>query len=557
VDFLWFVVVVSVLVLVHELGHLVAAKVFGVRVLTFSLGLGPRLWGITAGGTEYRIALVPLGGYVRMLGEGADDAQAAASSANPSPASFRSKPVLQRLVIVLAGPLMSISLPFFIFVGVTFGVAEIPAPVVGTVFPGRPAHGHVLPGDRVVSVEGRAIHSFEDVTHLVEGSPGKPLAFVVERDGARVAETRITPVATLVRGPLDLVDSVGRVGIMPHQPGAIVGVTDPVGPAAQAGIETFDRIVRVGSVSVDRFLDLERALAANRGSLAPTTYFRPVPAARVLGGWADMEFYEPHVAALSPRPAAGNTLARAGFELADAYVRDVRKGSVAEAAGLLARDRILAVDGRDVAMWSTVLEYLAEAPGGVHELRVRRRGEEVTLRVDGSKERARYDGAGFPLGATNWMPMRIPEYTTPRFRVVYALTEASRRTWGLVKLTVVSLLRLFQGRVPLDTIGGPLSILEAAGTAARDGTSSFLLVLAFVSVNLGVINLLPIPMLDGGQAVLEVARAIRRKPLSVGVERGLSIVGFVLLLAMMALAIKNDVVRLFGSDDSNAGAPHE
>lgn len=237
-DLVYFIVLVGVLIFVHESGHFLWAKLFGVRVLTFSLGFGPRVAGFTRGGTDYVIAAIPLGGYVRMLGENPHDKVRREDEAQ----AFCTQPVWRRVVIVFAGPLMNLLFPLLLYFMVFLGTTKLSPALIGDVFPGQPADGKLEPGDRITAIEGVPVQTFYDLTRVVSARAGQTLSFTIERDGETLTRP-ITPVAKRVERPLDLSEEVGRIGVSVNRPLSIVGVTDATSPAAEAGIATFDWIV--------------------------------------------------------------------------------------------------------------------------------------------------------------------------------------------------------------------------------------------------------------------------------------------------------------------------
>ncbi|MCS6798915.1 MAG: site-2 protease family protein [Myxococcota bacterium] len=536
---LWFVVLAGVLVLVHELGHFAAARLLGVRVLRVSVGFGPRLLGLRRGDTEYVLAAVPLGGYVRLLGEAPTDEVPDELRSR----AFHSQPAWKRFAIIVAGPAMNFLLPLVLFFAVTLGRTDWAAPVVGTVVPGGPADGILRPGDRVLSVAGTPVSTFEQQRRIVERHAGVPIDLEIERDGQR-RNVRIVPASVRVVLPLDRVRVVGRLGVSPYHPLAVVGVTGPDSPAAAAGLRTFDRVVSVAGRPVRRFADLEAALEQTRGRAVPLTVLRPERRVRALGGLADLEVYEPLVVLLAPGGGEGSVLARSGLELADLYVSDVVAGSIEHRIGLQRGDRIVALDGRPLRAWSELARELAAGAGREHELVWRREGRTM---------RARYRveppdgivGGTLPAGIRHDLPVEVDGPVEPSGRVSWALSEAIRRTGELVELTLYSILRLFQGRVGVETIGGVITMVEYAGHAAREGPVNYLTLMAFLSVNLGVLNLVPLPPLDGGQLAFLGFEAIARRRPTIRARQIASIVGLVLLFALMLLALVNDIGRLW------------
>ncbi len=541
-DFVYFIVLVGVLIFVHELGHFAWAKFFGVKVLTFSLGFGPRLLGFRKGDTDYVIAAIPLGGYVKMLGESPADVVRPEDEAR----AFASQPLWKRIVIVVAGPAMNLVFPVALYFVVFLGDSTLPPATVGTVFPGRPADGKLLPGDRILAIDGDEVQTFFEVSRAVESSPGEALVFRIERDGEELEET-ITPVLTEQAKPLDLVDEVGRIGVMPHHPAAVVGVVSPQSPAGAARMRTFDVVVSAGGRPVHRYLDLQRVLEGNGGAMVPITYLRPTRVADALGGLAELEIYDPHVATLTPEPGEGSGVDRAGLELADLYVSHVSVNSPEHRAGILPGDRIVALDGVPVRLFATFLEDLRVLRGQAHTLTVRR-GDELLEKHVRLQHESGVNEHGQPfdryvVGIRNWVPLRADDATPNPHPIVYAATKAIESTIEMVELTTFSVVRLLQGRLTMKSLGGPLTIFEVAGTAAREGTLNYLALMAFISINLGLINLLPIPMLDGGHLVFFLIEGVSRRKLSPRARQYASLAGLSVLLLLMVLALKNDIER--------------
>lgn len=550
-EVVYFIVLVGVLIFVHELGHFAWAKFFGVRVLKFSLGFGPRIAGFTRGGTEYVIAAFPLGGYVRMLGESPYDEIAEEDRGK----AFSEQPLVKRVIIVFAGPLMNLIFPIALLFVVFLGDTEMTPAVIGTVFPDRPADGVLHPGDRVIRADGDPVSTFYELARVIHAHPEVPVELVIERDDERRTFT-VTPVLARTPRPLDLFDEVGRIGIKPHHPLAVIGVMSPSSPAAAARLRTFDRVIAAGGRPIERWIDLEESIGRNHGAMVPVTYMRPTRVEGALGGLAELEIYEPHVATLTPEPGPGDGLTRAGIEPVDLYVSQVTARSPEDDSGVRPGDRLVSVDGRAIRLWATFVEDVELEPDRPHELIWRRGDQQVTRRyrlraarvVTGDEwdqrvlvmdaETGRQYGT---LG--NWRPTVLdPSIPNPN-PVAYAADQALRVTWELVELTVYSVVRLLTGRLSVRAIGGPLRVMEATGAAAREGPLNYLSLMAFISINLGLINLLPIPMLDGGHLLFFFLEAVARRPVGTRVREYASLVGLVLLIMLMVLAFKNDIER--------------
>jgi regulator of sigma E protease len=540
--FVYFIVMVGVLVFVHELGHFLWAKVFGVRVLRFSLGFGPRIVGFQRGGTEYVLSALPLGGYVRMLGENPrDDVRP-----RDERGSFAHQSIWRRVVITIGGPAMNLVFPVLLYFVVFLGDTKLTPATVGRVFPGRPAYGLLHPGDRVAAIDGEPVDTFDELTRAIERSPGRPLRLSVRR-GSDQVDVRVTPVSSIRELPLDVREQIGRIGVAPQHPLGVIGVRTTTSPAAAARLRTFDVVIAAAGRPITRFIDLQEVLGKNQGTLAPLTYLRPTPVPAALGGLVDLDVYDPHVATLTPEPGAGDALMRAGIELDDLYVSQVTVGSPEHRAGVLPGDRLLELDGKPIEMWATFMEDLRGARGKPHVLRWRRGDEEMSgrfsLQHDSGVTEYGQDYDRYLVGIRNWLPTRLDTAVPNPHPIAYAIRESIRATAEVVQLTSFSVLRLLQGRLSIKSLGGPLTIFEVAGTAAREGALNYLTLMAFISINLGLINLVPVPLLDGGHLAFLVYEGVVRRPISVRVREYAHIAGLLLLLAVMALAFINDVER--------------
>lgn len=346
------VVVLGILIFVHELGHFLVAKFYGVGVEKFSLGFGPRLFGRKIGETEYRISAFPLGGYVKMVGENIDDELAPEDQER----SFLAKPPLQRMQIVAAGPLFNLFFAYFVFVLVCMIGIPSATSQIGKVMEGKPAaRAGIRAGDRITAINGKAVSRWADLAILVGDSAGKPLDLQVDRQGSKFA-VRVIP---------------------------------------------------------------------------------------------------------------------------------------------------------EMATSKNIL------------------GESVTAPVIGV--------------------MVSKEYVTERLGLLDSIVKAGEHTWGVTRMTALAVGKIFSGSLALDNIGGPIMIAKTAGEQAETGLVYFLSFMALLSINLGLLNLLPVPILDGGHLVFYTWEILRGKPVNLKTREVAQQVGLVLLLGLMALAFYNDIARyLFG-----------
>ena len=556
-DLLYFIILVSVLIFIHESGHFAFAKIFGVKVITFSIGFGPKIIRIRGKETEYCLALLPFGGFVKMLEE-----------SGPEPIlpedrrrTFESQDLWKRILIVLAGPAMNVLFPIALYTSVFLEDKTFLPPTVGVVLPGKPADGKLMTGDRILSVDGKDVESFPDVQSLVARRAGKPVRFVVQRDG-KTAETTLTPVDEVQERELDIVDHVGRVGIGPSFPAPVIGVPRTDSPAYRAGLRTFDRVVAINGRKVDRLYDLQSMLATNRGDTVVVTYLRPMDLPNAMGGLCDLAVMTPQVATLTPLPRPGDTpnnnpgnaverasdvLARAGIEGSDLYVSFVPDGSGESRARLQAGDRVTSLDGAPARSWESLNAELTRAPRQEHELEWWRDGQPMagkfSLRLEQWDDELGQHYERYVFRTTHWVPVAQGERVPNPHPLLYAVAHGFEETGNVIQFIVVGFVRILEGRVSLSTVSGPITIYDIAGQAGAKGPAYFVWAMALISVNLGLINLLPIPVLDGGHLAFFVVEWVRRKPVSLRAREVASLVGMSVLFALMLVAFKNDVTR--------------
>jgi regulator of sigma E protease len=443
-----FLVAIGILVAVHEFGHYWVAKKLGFKVLRFSIGFGKPLAmrvGKDADRTEYCIAAIPLGGYVKLLDE---------REGEVSPAelhrSFTRRPVSHRIAVLLAGPAMNLLFASLLYAILAMVGTEIVKPVVGQV----------------------------------------------------------------------RLDS----------------------PAAAAGLQRGDQIVRVGDRNVGDTEELQIALIRQftDDGLIPLRVRRD-------GGERSLTLRVGDDRRAMTEP--GKLLPGLGFDLAtwnaNTLVHEAPPGSAGARAGLRAGDRLLAVDGQPVANSTEFVAVVNGAPGRDISIEVERLGERLRIvaPVPRVVEQGRAIGRlGITLqeGPRAWPPGLVEIH---RSGPIDAVLGGVAKTWEMSSLTVQMLWRIVTGQVSAKNISGPISIAEFAGISAYLGVTAFLAFLAIISVSLGVLNLMPVPLLDGGQVVYQLVEAVKGKPLSERAQLFGQQVGIALLVVLMSLAFYNDISR--------------
>jgi regulator of sigma E protease len=556
VDLLYFVLLVSSLIFIHESGHFAFAKIFGVKVLTFSIGFGPKLLRIRGKETEYCVGLLPFGGFVKMLEE----------SKNPDPIlpeergrTFEAQALWKRVTIVLAGPAMNLLFPIALYTSVFLEDEQFLPATVGVVIPGKPADGKLKPGDRIVRVDGDAVSSFREVQRIVAHRIGRAVTLSVERDGKTVDVT-VTPADVTEVRELDIVEHKGQIGFDAHFPAAVIGIAHPDSPAGHASLQTFDRVTAINGRRIDRFVDLVEALAENRGDQVVVSYLRPVDVPNALGGLCKLSVLEAGVKQLTPTPRApGSTppadsqaravdvLERTGIESADMYVAFVPQASSEWRAGLRPGDRVTVLDGVPQKLWLTMKEELRAGADKMHELQWMHEGSLkrgfFQLRNEQWDDEFGQHYERYVFRTDHWVPNAPDRLVANPHRLVYALQRGFEETGNVIKFIGVGILRLLQGRVSLATVGGPITLYDIAGEAGAQGAEHFVRAMALLSVNLGMINLLPIPVLDGGHLLFFLFEAARRRPLPIRAREVASLAGMIVLALLILVAFKNDVER--------------
>ncbi len=542
VDLVYFAVFVSVLIFVHELGHFAWAKIFGVKVLMFSIGFGPKIVRIRGRETEYCIGLLPLGGFVRMLEENRQDPVWPEDKHR----TFDAQPLYKRAIIVLAGPAMNLLFPVLLYLGVFAAQDDYSPPTIGIVLPNQAASGKLVPGDRILEIDGERVSTFAEVQRIVRKSPGKDLHLLVFRDTGHV-EITVTPEERIEQRPLGLVDRIGVIGVGPSRPAAVIGLRNRESPAYRAGLRTHDVVTEIRGMPVSTFVDLERLLEGNRGETVPVAYLRPKRVAGGLEPLSPLYVYDTGLAALTPDPHGDSLEERTGIELADPYLADVVAGSPEYLAGMREGDRLETVDHLPITSWTMYEERMTALPLVPHEVEWTRGGEklrgkvQVAIEVITDEQGSR---ATRPQpGAVNWAP-RIPERSVGRPSILgYALPNALDETWDVIRFIVVGFGKIAKGELGLSTIGGPITVYDVVVQQRQKGASYLLWAMAVISINLGLINLLPIPVLDGGHLLFFGAEALSRRPVPLRVREVMSLFGLLALLVLMAFALRNDLER--------------
>jgi len=446
--FLWslgaFIVALGILVAVHEWGHFYIARRCGVQVERFSIGFGKPLWRHkSAQGTEYVIAMIPLGGYVRMLDGRIDDVPAELEHK-----AFNKKTVLQRMAIIAAGPGVNFIFAFFALWLMYLVGLETVKPVVNDIEPTSiAAQAGITAGDEIIKIGDRATPDWEAVN-------------------------------------LEVVSHIG-------QESALVTVL------------TSDKTEKVVTFTLD--------------------------------GWN----FDPD--SESPLSSLGITPFRPDPTLEVGYVGE---GSAAQEAGLKPGDKLIALNGDMLSSWQALVDVIVNSPGESVELTIERDGQQQPLRATIARRDTPQGQSGYLGVSPTFEPWPEGYVFTHQYGIVEAVGIALDKTWRLMTLSVEMIGKLVTGDVSVKNLSGPISIAQGAGTSAGYGLAYFLSFLALISVNLGIINLLPLPMLDGGHLMFYIVEWLTGKPVPEAVQEWGYRIGGVLLFMIMGIAIMNDIARI-------------
>lgn len=533
----------AALVVVHEFGHFVVAKIFGIGVPVFSVGMGPRLWGFKWRGTDYRISALPIGGYVRLAGADPFGEEDPDDELVEPDDEFMSRPVWQRLLVMLAGPAFNLALPFVVFTAVLMLGEPQDHPTVGLVLDDSPAaEADIRYGDVFLEVDGEPIDIWIEVidAFTVAGEEERPLEVLLDRGGERVQRTLPTP-PLRDNGYADMT----HVGIRSYRLSGRIGVDDPTSPAARAGLTSGDMIVAVNDTPVE---DLEQ-LKAQLVGVGPFD----LELEREEGNEVIRMVADPAWSSELPQDYERD---RFGLVRGDLFVGDVVPDTPAEAFGVQSGDRILAVDGKPVETWvdlvdlvgETAAEHVEGADPRALTLSLLRDGAVVDLAFAPRMERE------IVAAEVRWRPvMGIRPYTEryvgpPQTRKYYGFLEAVPRaveeTTYLFTQTMKVLGQLLTGGLKAkESLGGPIEMFRMAGEGVSAGMFTYVRMIGTISISLGIINLLPVPVLDGGQIVIYLLEAVRGRPLPLSVREKMQMVGVLALVALMLYVAVNDVNR--------------
>jgi regulator of sigma E protease len=429
------------LIIIHELGHYFVARLCGVKVRRFSIGMGRVVWSRRVGPdqTEWAVSMLPLGGYVKLVDK--RDPSTAPQDAAEEAREFTRQTVWKRIAIIAAGPAVNFLLAIVLMAGLFMVGKDEPGTRLRAMQPNTPVYlAGVRGGDAITAVNGQQVASWSDLRwEIVRAALDKHEADLQVRAAGGASYRAVIPASTLARLPADG-DAMGQLG---------------------------------------------------------------------------MEMWR-------PRPMVDRVL----------------PGGAAERAGLRAGDLVASVDGRAVGDGIEFIEAVRGAPGRTLQVGVLRAGRQLALAL--TPERDPASGSGI----VKLMVAQAPEMVTVKAGPLQAIAKGAERAWDGSITTLKMIGKMVTGEVSLKNVSGPITIADVAGQAARAGFGTYIEILAFISLSLGVMNLLPIPVLDGGQLLYYSLEVLTGRPLPERIGEIAQLAGFGLMLMLMALAVFNDLVRL-------------
>jgi len=557
-----FLLLIGPLVFFHELGHFLVAKWCHVKVLKFSLGFGPRLIGFVKGETTYVISLIPLGGYVKMLGENPDEHVAIEDRHR----TFQAQKMYRRAAIVIAGPLANMLLAWVVYLGLSLAPqTDAPAQIGIVLSQGAADKAGLLAQDVILSVNHQPIQYWSQLQRIIQQSTS-PVWLQVKR-GDRIFELSVQPEVVLEPDELGQKKNQGKLGISLSYLRAVVDVSDMQSPAYLAGLRTGDEITRINDVSVDSFESLSKALKhVLMAQPQANTHIRVHYRRYHLGApIKDLDIAQKQeetsttlvwsVGRSMPTEHLKDAHVRAepaevylGFYSYDARVAKVAPGSVAEKTGLLVGDRLLFVNQKPVhSFWFDLAALNASTSVQNVDLVIQRGNEIKTLhaqwQVAAMSDEFKSTRSVHYFGAENDVHGMATPSVKYQLSWLRAVSLSFHKLYDMTALTLRGLYYLVSGRIALSQVGGPVMLFVVAEKTAQFGVAAFMSAMAVISINLGVMNLLPVPVLDGGHLMFMLLALFKRQEISDAYKMHAIRVGFVLLMALMVLAFHNDIVR--------------
>ena len=492
-----FIIVIGILIFVHELGHFLVAKKSGVTVEKFSLGFGPKLIGFVRGGTQYMICAIPLGGYVKLKGENPDE------GLTNDKGEFGSRSVGVRAAIVAAGPFMNFALCFLIMPFVFLIGIQVPSyleekPVVQWVAKNSPAdQAGLQKGDAILAVDNEKVDNWKMFNALTQINPGTPVSIQFTRDSRTMVKTIQPPSQE---------NGSGGLGIFHYIPPRVAAVV-PDSPASRAGLQPDDVVEVIAGTPVSHWIELSEAIRNFSGEEL----------------------------ALAVRRNDQRLLFTLRPEM---VVDEIVKGSPAEAARFQPGDRMASINGKDPSVYQEALQRGTFPTDENLDFQIVRDRSRIEIALG---PQSTPDIGIRVSGKIGIVPAE--DISFKRYGLLSSIREGFKQAWEMTTLTFWALGKLLSLDVSFKTLGGPIMIAKMTGTAAKSGLAALIIFTAFLSVNLSILNLLPVPVLDGGHLLFFLIEFIIRRPLGAKNMEIAQKVGLVLLIMLLITVTYNDILR--------------
>ncbi len=534
------VILLGLLVFVHEFGHFIVGRLSGIAVEVFSIGFGPKLFGFSRNGTEYRISILPLGGFVKFAGSHPAEQMPQGLVGKP----FLSAPLYQRVLTVAAGPVANFLLAVVVYAILGFEGVSHPPARIGEVMPKSSAERAGLQFDDLVTeIDGKKIKTWRDLESVISKSPGKDLSVTLIRQG-KAEKLSLVPAETKTKDLLGRDVVVGRAGVALVRQPAVIAVTGRETWGFKMGLESGDQVLNVSldadpAYKIGYYPELQQALSQG-GKDVTLKVLRPSKNEELtLSGF------------VPERPlgvSAREFMSYLGLQEAALLVSEATEGANGV---LLPGDLISKINGTLIPDLFALREVLLATTSAPARISVWRNHLEVELPIQLSPlEAQRPDGpvtyfmlpvkfVGQPIEPEPVMEV----YKNPILALGFGVRQTTQQTLELTD----NIKNLILGDIPMKALGGPMLIAKVAGDSAKHGWQTFLASMAMISINLGLLNLFPIPVLDGGQLLMMGAEGVRRKPLPEAAIENFQRLGFAIVMALVILATYNDFSRFWRS----------
>ena len=536
-----FVILLGILVFIHELGHFMVARFCGVRVEVFSLGFGKKILKYQKGDTLYCVSLFPLGGYVKMFGHeyGQEVAQ------KDRPVAFLYKKIWQRMAIVLAGPLMNFFLAVFIFAVLSMVTGDRQYhPVLGELEPASPAaKAGLVYGDRIISIDKKPVENLKQIKKIIFKKPDTLVNMEVKTSSGEIQTRTVQSTTGKTEGKWGFLETGGVIeGLVFSTPIAMIGLTDPNSPAGLAGLKTFDQILSVNGEKINSWKELFHLLN-HPPSSQNFSWKMEVQRGKAV---KNIILNKPS----DYKPAGG--VPQLGLARSDLFILELKKGGEAAKAGLKKADFIFRVNDQRVPNWAFLVDKIKNfnPKQGPLQIEVKREGKKKSFTVVPEMKKQIINGVEkkyYMLGIVARSPHVSVggSYIEKQNNPFKAVGVGLNSTFYWCAVVAVYIKKFVTGEISRRTLGGAISIGRAAYDSYSYGLEYFFKIMAILSVQLFLLNVLPIPIFDGGHLLFYVIEFLNGAPLSMKKIMIAQQVGLFFLLFLLIFTTFNDLHNWF------------